>query len=143
MRQNIVSHGGVTFIEDCYNASPDSMKAALSILKDQTPGEGGRRIALLGDMLELGTASESAHRQTGEWAAQNADILVAYGPLSTAMAQEAANRGISAVHCQTAQEVVEYLRRTLRPGDVVLAKASHAMKLEDVLAALYAELPNT
>ena len=51
MRQNIVQHGGVTFIEDCYNASPDSMKAALQILHDRQPGPGGRRIAVLGDML--------------------------------------------------------------------------------------------
>ena len=81
MRQNIVQHGGVTFIEDCYNASPDSMKAALQILHDRQPGPGGRRIAVLGDMLELGAASEPGHRQTGKWAADAADLLVAYGPL--------------------------------------------------------------
>ena len=79
----------------------------------------------------------------GAWAARSADLLVAYGPLSIAMTQAASQKGIAAVHCQTAQEVVEYLRHTLHPGDVVLAKASHAMKLEDVLTALYAELPNT
>lgn len=72
MRQNIVQHGGVTFIEDCYNASPDSMKAALQILHDRQPGPGGRRIAVLGDMLELGAASEPGHRQTGKWAADAA-----------------------------------------------------------------------
>ena len=108
MRQTIVQHGGVTFIEDCYNASPDSMKAALQILHDRQPGPGGRRIAVLGDMLELGAASEPGHRQTGKWAA----------------------------------DVVEYLRQNVRPGDVVLAKASHAMKLDDVLKQLYAALPN-
>ena len=74
MRQNIVQHGGVTFIEDCYNASPDSMKAALQILHDRQPGPGGRRIAVLGDMLELGAASEPGHRQTGKWAADAADL---------------------------------------------------------------------
>ena len=60
MRQNIVQHGGVTFIEDCYKPTPDSMKAALQILHDRQPGPGGRRIAVLGDMLELGAASEPA-----------------------------------------------------------------------------------
>ena len=89
MRQNIVHHGGVTFIEDCYNASPDSMRAALDILNRQVPGPDGRRIAVLGDMLELGAASEQAHRQTGEWAAETADILLAVGPNSAAMAEAA------------------------------------------------------
>ena len=69
-----MQHGGVTFIEDCYNASPDSMKAALQILHDRQPGPGGRRIAVLGDMLELGAASEPGHRQTGKWAADAADL---------------------------------------------------------------------
>ena len=142
-RQNIVTHGGIPFLEDCYNASPDSMKAALDLLRTRTPGKGGRRVAVLGDMLELGSASETGHRQVGAWAARSADLLVAYGPLSIAMTQAASQKGIAAVHCQTAQEVVEYLRHTLHPGEVVLAKASHAMKLEDVLTALYAELPNT
>ena len=80
MRQNLVTHGGVTFLEDCYNASPDSMRAALDVLARRTPGPGGRRIALLGDMLELGAASEQAHRETGALAAGVADLVVATGP---------------------------------------------------------------
>ena len=142
MRQHIVEKGGITFIEDCYNASPDSMKAALQILHDRQPGPGGRRIAVLGDMLELGAASEPGHRQTGKWAADAADLLVAYGPLSAAMAEAARQKGLQTIHCQAAEEVVEYLRQNVRPGDVVLAKASHAMKLDDVLKQLYAALPN-
>ncbi len=141
MRQNIVHHGGVTFIEDCYNASPDSMRAALDILNRQVPGPDGRRIAVLGDMLELGSASEQAHRQTGEWAAETADILLAVGPNSAAMA-EAAGQKVTTLHCQNTQEVVEYLRLNLRPGDVVLAKASHAMQFEEMLHSLYAVLPD-
>ena len=141
MRQNIVHHGGVTFIEDCYNASPDSMRAALDILNRQVPGPDGRRIAVLGDMLELGAALEQAHRQTGEWAAETADILLAVGPNSAAMA-EAAGQKVTTLHCQNTQEVVEYLRLNLRPGDVVLAKASHAMQFEEMLHSLYAVLPD-
>lgn len=141
MRQNVVCHGGVTVIEDCYNASPDSMKAALQVLHDQPVPLQGRRIALLGDMLELGDASEAAHRDTGVWAAEaGVDILVAYGPRSAAMAQAAAAKGVTTVHCQTAQEVVEYLRQNARPGDALLAKASHAMALEKILEQLYALL---
>ena len=139
MRQNIVEKQGVTIIEDCYNASPDSMKAALSVLHD-LPVQ-GRRIALLGDMLELGDATETGHRQTGEWAAgAGVDLLIAYGTLSTAMAEAAKEKEVSVIHCQTAQEVVQCLQQNVHPGDALLAKASHAMGLEDVLQKFYAEM---
>ena len=139
MRQHIVEKGGVTFVEDCYNASPDSMKAALSVLK-ALPN--ARKIALLGDMLELGDASEDGHRHTGEWAADaGVEVVIAYGPRSEAMAQAARERGVTTVHCQTAEEVLQYLRQFVRPGDAVLAKASHAMGLEQLLQDFYKELP--
>ena len=139
MRQHIVEKGGITFIEDCYNASPDSMKAALSVLK-ALPN--ARKIALLGDMLELGDASESGHRATGEWAADaGVSLLIAYGPNSAAMVEAAKKRGIATVHCQTAAEVLQYLQQSVRPGDAVLVKASHAMKLDEILADFYAALP--
>ena len=139
MRQHIVEHGGVTFIEDCYNASPDSMRAALSVLKE-LPNP--RKIALLGDMLELGTASEEGHRSTGAWAADaGVNQLIAYGPCSAAMAEAAKAHGVATVHCQTAAEVLQYLRQFVRPGDAVLAKASHAMGLEQLLQDFYKELP--
>ena len=139
MRQHIVEHGGVTFIEDCYNASPDSMRAALSVLKEMP---NSRKIALLGDMLELGTASEEGHRSTGAWVADaGVDQLIAYGPCSAAMAEAAKARGVATVHCQTAAEVLQYLRQFVRPGDAVLAKASHAMGLEQLLQDFYKELP--
>lgn len=141
MRQNIVKHGGVTVIEDCYNASPDSMQAALNVLRDWNLPEGARRIAVLGDMLELGTASEEGHRNTGVWAAQaGVDLLVAYGPRSIAMAQAAQEQGVATVHCQNAQEVVECLQQHTQSGDVLLAKASHAMRLEEILTQYYALL---
>ena len=75
-------------------------------------------------------------------AADAADLLVAYGPLSAAMAEAARQKGLQTIHCQAAEEVVEYLRQNVRPGYVVLPKASHAMKLDDVLKQLYAALPN-
>ena len=139
MRQKSVTVGGITSIEDCYNASPDSMNAAIKTLANT---KANKKIAVLGDMLELGAASEPGHRQTGKWAADAADQLVAYGPLSAAMAEAARQKGLQTIHCQAAEEVVEYLRQNVRPGDVVLAKASHAMKLDDVLKQLYAALPN-
>lgn len=139
MRQHIVEKGGITVIEDCYNASPDSMKAAISVLK-ALPN--GRKIALLGDMLELGDASEEGHRQTGQWVAEaGIDVLIAYGPRSAAMAEAAKAQGVTTVHCQTPEEVLQYLRQFVQPGDALLAKASHAMKLEDLLQEYYAALP--
>ncbi len=138
MRQNIVHKAGVTVIEDCYNASPDSMRAALGVLKNQ-PAE--RRVAILGDMLELGSVSEEAHRQVGEWAAEaGVDLLIAYGPLSAAMAQAAAEKGVTTLHCETEQDVVGYVRQNVHAGDALLAKASHAMKLDQVLEQFYATL---
>ena len=139
MRQHIVEKGGVTVIEDCYNASPDSMKAALSVLKE-LPNR--RKVALLGDMLELGAASEEGHRQAGEWAADaGVDLLIAYGPRSAATARAAGARGVATVHCQNAQEVLQCLQQSVRPGDALLAKASHAMALEELLRDYYAGLP--
>ena len=139
MRQKVVHARGVDVIEDCYNANPDSMKAALSVLK-ALPN--ARKIALLGDMLELGGASEEGHRHTGEWAADaGVDALIAYGPRSAAMAEAAKARGVAAVHCQTAEEVLQYVRQFVRPGDAVLVKASHSMGLEQLLQEYYKELP--
>lgn len=139
MRQHIVEKGGVTVIEDCYNASPDSMKAAISVLK-ALPN--ARKIALLGDMLELGDASEEGHRHTGEWVAEaGIDVLIAYGPRSGAMAEAAKAQGVTTVHCQNEQEVLQCLRQFVQPGDALLAKASHAMKLEELLKDYYAGLP--
>lgn len=139
MRQHIVEKGGVTVIEDCYNASPDSMKAAISVLK-ALPN--GRKIALLGDMLELGDASEEGHRHTGEWVAEaGINVLIAYGPRSGAMAEAAKAQGVTTVHCQNEQEVLQCLRQFVQPGDALLAKASHAMKLEELLQDYYAGLP--
>ena len=135
MRQRIVQKDGVTIVEDCYNASPDSMKAALEVLRE-LPAQ--RHIALLGDMLELGGVSEQAHRQVGEWAAEaGVDLLIAYGPQSKAMARAAAAKGVTTLHCITADDVVGYVRQNVHAGDALLAKASHAMRLEDILARIY------
>ena len=135
MRQNIVEKNGITVIEDCYNASPDSMRAALSVL-GELPNP--RKIALLGDMLELGSASEQGHRDAGIWAGEaGVDLLIAYGPHSAAMADAAKKQGVTTVHCQTEQEVLQCLRQSVRPGDALLAKASHAMGLETLLQRFY------
>lgn len=137
-RQNIMEKNGQTVIADCYNASPDSMRAALGVLGNY-PCE-GRRVAVLGDMLELGEHSESLHAAVGEMA-KNAgiDLLFCFGNAAKTIA---ANAG-SDMQCfctEDAGELTEALRNTLKAGDCVLFKASHGMHLETIIASLYGEV---
>lgn len=136
MRQRIRRAGGVTVIEDCYNASPDSQKAALTVLA-KTPAK--RRIAVLGDMLELGSFSETAHRQVGAFAAEaGLDALYCVGEASKATA-EAASGSLPAYWFAEKSGLFSALREAIRPGDAVLFKASRGMALEEVIQKLYGE----
>jgi len=123
---------GVVVINDCYNANPLSMRAALDDLATQAPT--GRRIAVLGDMLELGPDEAAQHRSLGEYAAASGvDLLVAVGPLSVGTAE--AFPGESA-RAADAQEAAELVRSLVGAGDVVLVKASRGIGLETVAEAL-------
>ncbi|MCO7136340.1 UDP-N-acetylmuramoyl-tripeptide--D-alanyl-D-alanine ligase [[Clostridium] leptum] len=136
MRQHVVKRDGITVIEDCYNASPDSVQAALDTLK-RMPCQ-GKRIAVLGDMLELGTISRQAHTKCGALAAHNADFLLAYGPMAAQYVQGAAAEGLKeARHFDDKESLAETLLSVLEKGDVVLFKASRGMQLEEVLKTLY------
>jgi len=124
--------GGVVVINDCYNASPLSMRAALDDLATQAPE--GRRVAVLGDMLELGPAEEQAHREIGAYAAASGvDVLLAVGPLSTLMPE---SFGGEAHTASDAAQAATLARELVRPGDVVLVKASRGIGLETVAEAL-------
>ena len=137
-RQKIVERGGITFIEDCYNANPESVKAALNTLS-QTHSE--RRIAVLGDMLELGDFSEDAHKQSGEKASEIADIVFTYGEMSKLTAAEAKKQGCKkAESFMSKEKLSQTIINTLQKGDTVLFKASRGMKLEDVINRVYDEL---
>ena len=127
-RMKITEKKGFTILADCYNAGPESTPAALKVLRDR-PTE-GRRIAVLGDMLELGDYAPAAHRTVGELAAQTADRVLAYGPLS---AEIAAAAGEKASHFLRPEALLAALRELARPGDAILFKASHGMHLEQVL----------
>ena len=127
-RQNIYEKNGFTIISDCYNAGPESMAAALSILaRRQTAG---RRIAVLGDMLELGDYGPAAHSRVGRLAAEQADLVWTYGPLSLLTAEAAGEKGR---HFDTHADLANALRALARPGDVLLFKGSHGMHMEQVL----------
>lgn len=137
LRQHIVHHGGVTVVEDCYNASPDSMRASLAMFGGM---RAQRRVALLGDMLELGAITDEAHDQVGRWAAQNGvQCVVAYGPKARLIAEAARAAGIEAVHCTAPEQAAAELSRRLAPGDALLAKASRGMALEEILRLYYGE----
>ncbi len=139
MRQRVREVGNITFIEDCYNASPDSQKAGLNSLCKIAKG---RKIAVLGDMLELGSYSETAHRNVGEYACEcSVDILFTYGKESLNMADEARKCGLSEVLSFTDKEkLTEELFSQIKDGDTILFKASRGMRLEEVFENLYKKL---
>lgn len=138
-RQNITHHAGVTVIEDCYNANPDSMKAALRTL-EAYPTQ-GRRIAVLGDMFELGAISDAAHTQLGEDAAQSSvAFLITVGEAARLTHRRAVALGVPAVHCADKKDAAALLISYCEPDDVVLVKASHGMAFETILDDLYAAL---
>lgn len=136
MRQRIQKFGSITIIEDCYNSSPDSVKAALDTLASI---KAKRKIAVLGDMLELGIYSKKAHRLSGEYAAKTkTDILFAYGKNSEDTAKAAVECGMKNVFIyDDAKALAIKLSQFLKDGDAVLFKASRGIKLEDVFETLY------
>lgn len=126
---------GATLIDDTYNASPVSSLAALNLLSDLD----GRRIAVLGDMLELGPLEEKSHRMVGRRAAEVVQMLVAVGQRARWIAEEALECGMPADTVQVVQtnaDVVEILRGQLRPGDYVLVKGSRGAAMEGIVSAL-------
>lgn len=132
--------GDVTLLDDSYNASPDSTRAALDVLASL----GGRRIVLLGDMLELGAYAPVAHREVGEHVPGRADVLVTVGELGREIARAArtASAGPLGVHeCASTADAISLLRELLRRGDTLLVKGSHGMHLETVVQALEAGGP--
>lgn len=132
-RQNIVKINGVTLIKDAYNASPDSMKAALSVLASME----GRKIAVLADMLELGDMEQEFHKEVGAFLGQiKADELYCTGPLSKYIIQGAVekNPSIKAEHFEDNEALTRFLEVYLTQGDNVLFKGSNGMKLSEVIS---------
>ncbi len=133
MRQNIVKMGDNTVIIDCYNASPDSMKASLGVLSGMKSS--GRKIAVLGDMLELGESSEKLHRLVGRYVREaNPDMLFCYGKDSKYIADES---GVCALFFDDKDALTEKLKNYIKTDDVVLFKASRGMKLEEIINKIY------
>jgi UDP-N-acetylmuramoyl-tripeptide--D-alanyl-D-alanine ligase len=134
-RLQIKEINGIQFIDDSYNANPDSMKAALRTLVELDTD--GRRIAVLGEMGELGEESDRGHREVGEAAADfEIDQLIAVGATGAAMAEAAQKAGLKkSVAVDDADEAAELLRETASPGDLILVKGSRSARMERVLEA--------
>ncbi len=132
-RQRIFKHNEMTLIDDCYNASPDAVKASLLILAS-VPSN--KRIAVLGGMLELGEYSVSGHTACGEIAANCATHLLCYGEGSDAYRNGAIRGGMSEDRIlifDSRDDMAAYLKTLATSGDTILFKGSHSMKIEEVL----------
>lgn len=138
-RQKLYEKNGFIIYEDCYNASPDSMKAALAVLSSQKKGT---KFAVLGSMLELGDYTEQGHIETGENAAKNADKLYLYGDYAKFMAEGAKKGGMSEsnIHVfSTHEKLADSLKKDAKEGDVLLFKGSRSMKMEQALGLFLGE----
>jgi UDP-N-acetylmuramoyl-tripeptide--D-alanyl-D-alanine ligase len=130
MRLDIVRIKDITIIDDSYNASPDSMKAALEVLANMN---GSRKIAVLGTMKELGSESYKLHAEVGNHARKNnIDMLLLVGEYSLAY-MEGFNNTEKALVFSDNQQVLDYLHSELKSKDVVLVKASRSMKFETIV----------
>ena len=133
-RSGIIDTGKITIIDDCYNANPTSVAAALDSLSQLQ----GRRVCILGDMGELGETASKLHFETGAHAAQKGiDLIIACGELSSNTAEGARYVGGGAVeHFMSKEELFTELTRLIEKGDSVLVKASHSQKFEEIVEAL-------
>ena len=128
--------GEVTLLDDTYNANPASTLAALDLLSEMA----GRRLALLGDMRELGELSDESHDRIGRRAADVVEALYTVGDLARGIAEGARGAGLEHVqHFESKQRALKRLHQELRPGDVLLVKGSRALELETVVRELERE----
>lgn len=131
-RANIIDTGYITLIDDCYNANPDSVKCGI----DSMPDGIGRKVCILGDMLEMGENMEELHASVGTHAAESGcDLLIACGERSM-NTYNAAREHIPAVHFDTNAELIAKLPMLINKGDVVLVKASNSMHFDEISEAL-------
>ena len=133
-RSRVSESNGITVIDDCYNANPNSVKAALTSLSSLK----GRRVVILGDMLGLGDIAEDMHREVGAFAAEtDIDMLICQGPLAKLIYDEyKATGGKSAEYYSDMNELITNIHKYIKKGDTVLLKASRGMKFEQLLPHL-------
>src|SRR5215469_10947723 len=130
-RGQVLQLGNITIVNDCYNSNPKALRAMVDALAAM---KAGRKIAVAGEMLELGPAGEEMHRNAGKHVAEKKiDVLLGVRGLAQAMVEGARDAGARAEFVRTAEEAGDWLARETRDGDVVLLKASRGVKLEKAL----------
>lgn len=136
MRQNIVKHNGITFINDYYNASPESIKASLSVTKGLTKDTGGRTVAVIGNVMELGERAEELHRSVGRFVSEiGVDLLFTFGNDASYIADEAIRNGFDKRNAFVFTDITdekpisECVIRNINENDCVLIKASHGIDM--------------
>ena len=137
-RQEIHRVNGYTIINDCYNAGPESMAAALTVLGNKP----GRRVAVLGDMLELGVCTQAEHYRIGRIAAEKVDMLLTFGPNGERIVSGAITGGMPDTMARAYEdrdELAKALKRMAKPGDTLLFKGSRGMHMELVLEKFLSE----
>lgn len=130
MRLNIISAGGFKIIDDTYNASPDSMKAAIDVLDSL---KSNRKIAILGDMFELGKDEEKYHRDIGEYASQKGiDVVISVGKNARHISLSAKGDKTEAFHFDEKDMLINVLAQWIRKGDAILIKGSRGMAMDEI-----------
>ena len=129
------SQSGALLLDDTYNASPESMLAAINLLDELD----GRKIAVLGDMLELGPYEKQGHEMVGMRAARVCDILLTLGPRARSIAEAARRAGMNKTNIyehEEAEAIIHWLEKNLASDDVTLVKGSHGLRMDRIVAAL-------
>ena len=141
MRMEFKKANGFKIVSDCYNANPSSTKMALQTIGNMKTT--GKRIAVLGDMLELGKESANMHAQIGALVPEmNFDLLLTVGKDARNYVKGAKSRGMKAVfHFDSVQEIIEFLGDIVSEGDIFLVKGSRGMHMEQVVDALLKMTP--
>ena len=139
MRHSVAVEGGsFEIIDESYNASPEAMRSAFSVLAQRIPGPNGRRIAVLGDMLELGTDAAALHAQLADDLAKaKIDLVFTAGPHMAALSA-VLSTAICGGHAPDSNALIELLKGTPRAGDVVLVKGSLSSRMATVVEGLQA-----
>ena len=131
MRLEFIKNDKFTIINDCYNASPDSMKAALDVLNNSSIG---RKVAILGTMNELGEESNKAHTEVGAYAKDKADLLVVTGAYKEAYKEGYSKDSI--IIYETKEELIKDISNHIEENDVILVKASRGIRYEEIVEKL-------
>ncbi len=133
-RGQVLTVGGATVINDCYNSNPRALDFLVDALAGMAVSDGGRRIVVAGEMLELGAATEDLHRRSGvHMAGKKIDIVLGVRGAARKIVDAAAEAGMRAEFVDSPEQAGEWLSRQVRPGDIVLLKASRGVNLEQAL----------